>query len=187
MAKGASRAGRPQRLLTLLRHAKSSWTVPGKRDVERPLNARGRQAVPMMAAELVRLEARPQLVLCSSAMRARQTLDLVLPALKGAPEVLYEDALYLASPRVLLARLHRVGPDTASVLMIGHNPGLHALALDLTATGARDTITQLTRKLPTAGLVLLGFDAADWTGVMPATGHLIAFKTPKGLGQDADD
>ena len=93
--------------LSLLRHAKSSWEDGSLKDFERPLAKRGESAAPRMGAFMAERGLAPQLILCSPAVRARQTLDLVLPHLAGDPSVLYEDRLYLAAPSALLARLRR--------------------------------------------------------------------------------
>ena len=94
--------------LSLLRHAKSSWDDPGLDDLDRPLNERGREAAPRMGHFLARNAVRAGLVLCSTSLRTRQTLDLVLPHLQPAPSVAYEDALYLAPASVLLKRFRKV-------------------------------------------------------------------------------
>lgn len=184
MGKTARQSSSKGLTLALLRHAKSSWAVAGQRDYDRPLNDRGRRAAPGMGTEISRLGIRPQLVLCSSAARARQTLDLVLPELERTPEVSYEDGLYLASPQLLMARLQKIGADIRSVLMVGHNPGLHALALDLVGAGAEEDLASLARKLPTAGLVVVAFDSKSWPELLEGSGRLLAIRTPKSLDDD---
>lgn len=109
--------------LYLLRHGKSSWKDTGPRDHDRPLATRGRRAAEAIARHLRDYDLEPELVLCSTARRARETLDRIQSAL-GAPTVEVEDDVYAASADALLQRLRRV-PDTfASVMLIGHNPGL---------------------------------------------------------------
>src|SRR5262249_40055524 len=110
--------------LSLLRHATSSWTDARLRDCERPLNERGGKSAPCMGACMARRGLVPDLVLCSTAVRARQTLDLALPYFHGAPAVVYEDALYLASPATLLKLIRAVSADMRHVMVIGHDPGL---------------------------------------------------------------
>src|SRR5262245_29809534 len=117
--------------LHLLRHAKSSWDDPALPDHERPLAPRGRRDAKLIADHLLRERIAPELVLCSPALRTRQTLELVRPP--GTIEL--EDALYGASSEELLARLRTVPGSVESVMLIGHNPGLQDLALDLAAGG----------------------------------------------------
>ena len=169
------------RTLYILRHAKSDWGNPGAEDFDRGLAPRGRSAAPRMGASMLKAGYRPDLVLCSSAIRARATLALLLPELKlpEPPEIRYEDDLYLASPEALLERLHSV-PDAAKrVLIIGHNPGLHALALALAGRGGSQDMAALATKFPTAALAVLSFDVPAWPKVRAGTGRLEAFLTPR--------
>src|SRR5215831_15132963 len=94
--------------LSLLRHAKSSWDDPALEDFDRPLAKRGQTAAPRMGAYMQANGLMPDLVLCSPAVRARQTLDLLLSCLGGGPTVVYEQAFYLAAPSVLLARIRKI-------------------------------------------------------------------------------
>ena len=91
--------------LSLLRHAKSSWDDASLNDFDRPLSERGENAAPRVGAYMAAQGLAPEFVLCSPAVRARQTLDLVLPHLAGGPTVVYEDSFYLAAPSVLLATI----------------------------------------------------------------------------------
>ena len=169
--------------LTLLRHAKSSWDEPGLDDYDRPLAKRGRKAAPQMGAALAKMGLRPDLVLCSGAARARATLDLVLEKLGApVPQVVYDDALYMAAPDALLARLNRVGPGAPRhVMLVGHNPGLEELALLLAGSGARDDTARMSEKFPTAAVAVIGFNAESWAGIEPGAGRLEHFLTPRQL------
>ena len=168
--------------LSLLRHAKSSWDDDSLADFDRPLAPRGVDAAPRMAAYMKRKGIVPDLVLCSASARTRETLGLVLEVLGSAPETKFERALYLASPRAMLARLRKVKDGVGHVLMVGHNPGHHALALDLVGKGKPADITALGEKFPTAGLAVIDFDVARWADVGTAAGRLRLFMTPKRLG-----
>jgi phosphohistidine phosphatase len=167
--------------LSLLRHAKSSWADPGQQDFDRPLNARGESAAPRMGAYMAEHAIAPQLILCSPAVRARQTLELVLPHLAGDPTVVYEDAFYLAAPTVMLQRLRRVDAGVSHVMLVGHDPGLHGLALELAGGGDADALEALARKFPTGALAVITCNARAWTGVRRAAGRLVHFMTPKML------
>lgn len=164
--------------LTLLRHAKSNRDDPDLDDVDRPLTRRGEKAVPRMGAYMAAHGIQPELIVCSSARRAHDTLTLLLPALGGAPRVEIEAGLYLASPAAILRRLAEVGETPKHVMVVGHNPGLHALALDLISQGRREDIAELGRNLPTAGLVVVNFNLKSWRLVRPALGTLRLFVRP---------
>jgi phosphohistidine phosphatase len=166
--------------LLLLRHAKSSWEGRAK-DFERPLAPRGERAAPGMGAYLVAQGLLPELILCSSATRTRQTLALVLPHLSGQPEVMVEDGLYLATSTALLSRLRRVGSGIVRVMMIGHNPGMHGLATMLSGSGEEKALKALGAKFPTAALAAITFAEGDWSQIAPASGRLTHFMTPKRL------
>ena len=125
--------------LYLLRHAKSSWSDPTLPDEERPLAPRGRRDAKRVAEHLVQLGIEPELVLCSSARRTRETLELIRPALDATTSVALEAELYAATADTLLEHLRAVPDGVASVLLIGHNPGLQDLAL-LLAVGRRRTL-----------------------------------------------
>jgi phosphohistidine phosphatase len=167
--------------LSLLRHAKSSWSDPRLKDFERPLNERGETAAPRMGAFMARRGIMPELILCSTAVRARQTLNLVLPHLKGAPELVYEGALYLASSATMLKRLHKVPADVGHVMMVGHDPGMHTLAVELAGSGRADDLERLADKFPTAGLAVIAFQADAWPEVHLGSGRLKLFTAPRRL------
>jgi phosphohistidine phosphatase len=171
----------PMRTLSLFRHAKSSWVDPGLKDFERPLNERGEQAAPRMGAFMVRHGVAPELILCSPAVRTRQTLDLVLPHLAGSPRVIYEDALYLAGAPALLKRIRKVGARVRHAMLVGHDPGLHILAQELAGSGSRDDLEALSAKFPTAALAVIAFDETTWSKVKRGAGRLEIFMTPKRL------
>ena len=123
------------RQLLLLRHAKSSWDEPHLSDHARPLNVRGRQAASAMAGEMRRLELRPDLVLVSSARRTLQTLAALEPW-AAQPRIEPLDALYLAPASDLLEAIGRATPTARCILLVGHNPGLHDLAMILAGAHA---------------------------------------------------
>jgi phosphohistidine phosphatase len=165
------------RTLYLLRHAKSSWTDPTLPDRERALAKRGRRDAKLIAKHLRRLGGEPDLVLCSSATRTRQTLELMLPGI-GSATVLVEDELYAASSDELLARLRLVPNAVGSVMLIGHNPGIHELALALAGSG--DELEGLRAKFPTAALATL-MHRKTWSRLGPADATLAAYVVPKEL------
>jgi phosphohistidine phosphatase len=165
------------RFVYLLRHAKSGWKS-GRPDHERPLAGRGRRAAKAIGRHVRDEGVEPELVLCSTARRARETLERVEPAL-GSPAVRIERGLYGAGSDALLDRLRAVADDVGSLMLIGHNPGLQQLALDL----ARPTVdvSELAAKYPTAALVTLSVPARSWRLIEPATAELVGFVRPREL------
>jgi phosphohistidine phosphatase len=135
--------------LHLLRHAKSS----SKDDVEdhrRGLSARGRAAARRVGEHLPAAVGPLDLVLVSSALRTRQTLELVLARFAPRPRILIEDELYLASAERLLERVRRLTEEDRNVLLIGHNPGLRDFALALADHSAPASLPLVSGKFPTA-------------------------------------
>src|SRR6476660_8618687 len=118
--------------LLLLRHAKSSWKQPELADHDRPLNKRGKQTAPHMGALLQDEDLIPDLIVCSSAVRAHTTALLVAKACTYTGEINQTRTLYLAEPADYVEVLHQVAENHTRVLVVGHNPGLEALIEELT-------------------------------------------------------
>jgi phosphohistidine phosphatase len=179
---GESRAGNPHRFgevkrLFLLRHAKSSWDDPGLDDHDRPLAPRGRRASALIAEHLRRERIAPDLVLCSSARRTRETLERVMPALDPS-KARFERALYGASSEKLLQRLREVPDEVQSVMLVGHQPAIQELALHLAGEGSE--LESVRGKFPTAALATLTF-AGQWSELARQSGELAAYVKPKQL------
>ncbi|MEM6491038.1 MAG: histidine phosphatase family protein [Pseudomonadota bacterium] len=174
------------RTLYLFRHAKSDWDDPSLDDYDRPLAPRGRRAAPAMGRWMAAAGVAPDLVLCSTAARAQQTALLAFEAAAWPPRVIYRPALYLTDSERILSIIQAEGGPTASIMVIGHNPGLHDLALRLSAgeeSGARD---QIADKFPTAALATIQFGAASWMAVGAQAGRLTQFQTPRNLPEYED-
>jgi phosphohistidine phosphatase len=139
-------------MLHLLRHAKSSWK-DNVEDHQRGLSRRGREAAHRVGEHLPIAVGPLDLVLASSALRTRQTLDLVLAGYSARPRLLVEDDLYLASAERLLQRLRSLAEEDRNVLVIGHNPGLNDLALALADPMAPASRPLVSGKFPTAARV----------------------------------
>jgi phosphohistidine phosphatase len=161
--------------LYLLRHAKSSWDDPSLPDHERPLAPRGRRDAKRIADHLAREAIEPDVVLCSSAARTVQTLELIRPT--GAVQI--ESELYAASADRLLERVRVLPDEVGSAMLIGHNPGIQELALEL-ASGDGE-LGRLRAKFPTAALASLTFAEASWSVLAPGDAVLAAFVVPKQL------
>lgn len=160
--------------LYILRHAKSSWDEEGLPDHERPLAPRGEKAAARIAEHMRSEGIAPELVLCSTALRTRQTLAVLLPVLPGDVVVVLEDELYGASLEGLIERLREVDEVVSAVLVIGHNPTLHALALALTGQG--DALD----RFPTGALATVGF-FGPWADLGEGAGELEALVVPREL------
>jgi phosphohistidine phosphatase len=165
--------------LSLLRHAKSSWSNPTLPDRDRPLATRGVTDAPLMGKTMAEHGIDPDLVLCSSARRTRDTLALVLPELRVEPKVVYEDALYHASTETMLEMLHAIQPGANRIMLVGHNPEIQSFALDLVGAGPKHFRDRLRIKYPTAGLAVINFAAGLWTSVTVNSGTLNLFVGPK--------
>lgn len=155
--------------LYLLRHVKSSWDDDALADHDRPLSARGRTAGERLRRHCLEAKVEPQLVLCSTAARARATLAAVLPERDDA---LFEGELYLASGPALAARVRALGGESA--LIVAHNPGLQELVLALTPPSPLRS--RVEEKLPTGALVTIRL--TSWTAEV---GELVALVVPREL------
>jgi phosphohistidine phosphatase len=164
--------------LYLLRHAKSSWDDATLADRDRPLSTRGRKAAKRVREHLQSERIRPELVLCSPATRARETLERVAPALGARTRIEIEGSLYGASAESLAARLRLVPDDVRSVMLIGHNPGIHDLALALAGRG--EPLRRIYEKLPTGALVTIELPGR-WSELAAGQGELTSFVSPREL------
>jgi phosphohistidine phosphatase len=163
--------------LHLLRHAKSSWDDPNLDDHDRPLAARGRQAAGVVASRMARQGTRVDLVLCSSAVRARQTFEFLLPVL-GAPLYIHiGPELYTANASDLLRLIQAVSEEASGVLVVGHNPALEELTDWLAGDGEPGAVEELRRKFPTAVLATLTTGNA-WSELGPGKAYLESFVLP---------
>jgi phosphohistidine phosphatase len=165
--------------LFVLRHAKSSWDDPTLADHDRPLAPRGHRAVEALAQHLRANDIRPALVLCSTARRARETLD----GINVGGEHVLEPGLYSADCEQLLDRLRRVPEEIDSVMLVGHNPALQTLVLSLAGGGAGvvdSRLSQVRRKFPTGALAILTV-TRSWRALAPRCGRLETYIRPKSL------
>ena len=176
--------------LILLRHAKSSWDDPTLADHERPLAPRGVRAAPAMARWLHDHDYVPDRILCSDAVRTQQTWALVARVWEdrngSVPEVMVHPNLYLASARGIRTILAEELDSVDSLMVVGHNPGLHHLASTLAIPGGTPAHDRLARKFPTAAAVVLDFDVPGWGDLSPGEGRLVAFMRPKDLPRSRD-
>ncbi|MET4296359.1 phosphohistidine phosphatase [Bradyrhizobium sp. LB8.2] len=172
------------RRLLLLRHAKTEIDAPSGRDRDRRLDDRGQRDSAQLGDWIAAHPPFPEAVLVSHAVRARQTWDIVWEAMKdrvAAPQVEILSELYGADPAQILEtiRTATVPADPKQLLLIGHNPGMHEVALMLVGGGDPAGAKAIADNLPTAGLAIFDFDVKDWGDVAYRRGKLVQFVSPK--------
>lgn len=163
--------------LILMRHAKSSWAMSGLDDHDRPLNKRGEAAAPVMARWLADRGLVPDLVLCSSSLRARQTVERMRAAVPEipAPEVLPD--LYHAAPAAILTALRRIPAEAGAVLVVVHEPGISATAQRLSDGAGPEALGHF----PTAAVAVFEVPARQWAELGWGAARIIDFARPRDL------
>lgn len=164
------------RRLILMRHAKSSWADPSQRDLDRPLNKRGRRSAALVGAWMKRKRLRPGLALVSSARRTQETWSGIV-AEAGTAETSYLPELYHAGPETMLAVLRRAA-NVDCVLLLGHQPGIGAFAERLLAEPPGDAEFA---KYPTGAVAVIDFARERWDDVGWGDGRLVEFVVPRAL------
>ncbi|MEU8843912.1 histidine phosphatase family protein [Streptomyces roseus] len=169
-------ADTPRRIV-LLRHAKADW--PQVADHDRPLAERGRKEAPAAGLKLAETGIAFDLALCSTAVRTRETWKLAVHEMPHRPRTSYEARLYDASLGELIALLNETSDEVENLLVIGHNPGMHALADALSGSAEGDAATRMSRTgFPTAAFAVVSF-AGSWKTVEHGVGTLLDFWTPE--------
>lgn len=161
--------------LHLLRHGKSSWPDGPTADIDRPLNPRGERASVLMGSYIEQEGLEIDLVVCSPALRTRQTLERLRRFLPDHVQVEIVETVYEAPVEALLETVRALSDGKHSVLVVGHNPGLEDLAVLLAGEQAD------VAGFPTGGLATLEFDLAGWRDVGPGRGRLVRLVAPKDL------
>jgi phosphohistidine phosphatase len=179
------------RRLMLLRHAKTEHEAPSGRDRDRRLDNRGRHDATEIGGWIGRHPPFPDLVLVSPAVRAHQTWEIAWEAMKGLvpePQVELMPELYGADASHLLETIRDASStDPRRLMIVGHNPGMHELALALAGSGDGAARKALADNLPTSGLAVLDFGIDDWADVAIRRGRLVLFVSPKLLKQTSGD
>lgn len=173
--------------LYILRHAKAEIGSPNQEDKSRKLVERGEHAAQIVGAYLFRQGIKPNKIICSDAQRTRQTWAQIESIYTSPQNIDYASKLYLASASEMLSLLTPLPDAVSSVMMIGHNPGVHQLALKLAKKGDEDLIDTMNLKFPTCALAVIALGDIAWDDVMHAQGTLIDFVTPKMLAGISDD
>jgi phosphohistidine phosphatase len=174
------------RRLMLLRHAKTETDAPSGKDHDRRLDDRGRSDAADVGAWMAQQRHVPDLVLVSTAVRAQQTWHIVTDTMQAnsnaisQPLVADLPELYGAGPSQLLQIIHAADTeDPRRLLVVGHNPGLHELALGLIGSGDATGRKVLAENLPTSGMAVIDFPIDDWNDASFRSGRLELFVSPK--------
>jgi phosphohistidine phosphatase len=173
------------RRLLLLRHAKTERLEPGQRDRDRKLVAQGRADAPVIGAYMVRHRLIPDLVAISPVTRTQETWALVARAFGKMPRVVKDERIYNARTETLV-ELIRETRDARMLLVVGHNPGLHDLAVQLIGSGDVKARESLNEKLPTSGLVVIDLAFDDWSLLHDNAGRLERFVSPRLIAAATD-
>ncbi|MFE7469270.1 SixA phosphatase family protein [Streptomyces sp. NPDC057499] len=164
------------RRIVLLRHAKAEWSQDS--DHERPLAERGRKDAPVAGRKLAGAGIDVDLALCSTAARTRETWKLAVHEMPRRPRTVYEERLYEASLGELIALVNETSDDVRDLLVISHNPGMHALADALAGEVEGDALARMNRSgFPTAAFAVVEFNGS-WKGVEHGVGRLVEYWTP---------
>ncbi|WP_345035202.1 histidine phosphatase family protein [Streptomyces sannanensis] len=164
------------RRIVVLRHAKADWSQES--DHERPLAERGRKDAPIAGRRLAATGITFDLALCSTATRTRETWKLAVPELAQRPRTVYEERLYEAGLGDILALLNEIPDEVKDLLLIGHNPGMHALADALAGRVEGDALARMTRGgFPTSAFAVVGF-SGSWKSVEHGVGTLVDYWAP---------
>ncbi|MFF8729303.1 SixA phosphatase family protein [Streptomyces sp. NPDC015171] len=165
-----------RRRVVLMRHSKADWS--DQDDHERPLSERGLRDAPVTGRWIAGSGVVPDLALCSTAVRCRDTWKLVQPELSQRPRTVHDERLYEASLGELIAVLNEVPDDVSDLVVVGHNPGMHALADALAGEVDGDLLARMNRSgFPTSAIAVLTF-SGSWKAVEHGSGHLVAFWSP---------
>lgn len=161
--------------LIICRHAKSSWNDPDQRDFDRPLNKRGKRDAPEMGQRLGGQGFKPDLIMSSPALRARNTAEYYAQQL-GYPlsRIRYNPNQYEASVSLLISLIQEADQAVQTLMVVGHNPESTMLANVLSGL--------MIDNIPTSGIVALEFASDNWHEIGPGSGRLLVFDYPKRQG-----
>ncbi|MCX5264411.1 histidine phosphatase family protein [Streptomyces sp. NBC_00199] len=171
--------GLAPRRLVVLRHAKSAWPA-GVPDHERPLAPRGRRDAPAAGRAIAEAGCVPDLALCSTAVRARGTWELASAQWDAPAPVRLDPRLYGADVPELLDIVRATPAEIGTLLLVGHNPGLEELVLDLAGDGEPAALDAVRLKFPTSALAVLTWHATDWRSLVPGAALLASATVPRG-------
>ncbi|MGI8733590.1 MAG: SixA phosphatase family protein [Pyrinomonadaceae bacterium] len=158
--------------LLLMRHAKAAAAISSLADFDRPLTDEGRRAAELIGELILRRKVMTDLALSSPALRARETIDIVMKAARLHPELRYDQRIYEAGPLGLLEVIHEIEEDRNRVLLVGHNPGIEELL---------EMLIGRVEHLATGTLAKIDFEANKWSEAGGRKGNLDWLVQPKEL------
>jgi phosphohistidine phosphatase len=167
--------------LCIMRHAKSDWSNPELADSARTLNARGVKSAEFLAGFIVENGWTPDHAMCSTAVRARSTIEPLAARLGDACDIQYRDDLYMAMPQELVSFIRDLSDTNESVLIVAHNPGLEMLAVDLADDESTEAANKMADHFPTGALAVFLFDVDSWADVKSGTGRVLFYGKPREL------
>ncbi|MDP4594285.1 MAG: histidine phosphatase family protein [Beijerinckiaceae bacterium] len=173
------------RHLILMRHAKTENRNLGG-DHARQLVPRGREDCALLVKYLQANQIIPDHVVSSDATRTRETVAQMQPALVPGCGITFLEQLYLAEPEEILQEIHSAPTSSQTLLVTGHNPGIHMLAFSLMDRKQRQLRSDLAGNFPTSAAAVFAFAADNWTGIEPGGGTLNHFITAKSLRPASD-
>lgn len=168
--------------LGIWRHAKSDWNDRSARDFDRPLNKRGLKGAAIMGQHISALPLYWERIIASPAVRVAQTIELGAQAAGINPQVRWDRRIYLASSATLIDLLREQEGDPATILMVGHNPGLEDLIFDLVPDDGSNPLRDIVEeKFPTAAFAQLEIDIESWARVVEGSARLVSLTRPRDL------
>lgn len=167
--------------LMLLRHAKSDWSDENLHDHDRTLNARGWKAAASIGQHLHKHSLLPKMILCSTALRTRQTLMEIMPHLKGDTRIQLLRDLYNSSDADYLDIIQAFGGGIDTLLVVGHNTAIQETAVDLCGRGNPEYMQQMASHYPTGALAIIDFEQRRWSEIARSQGRIVSFFQPRNL------
>jgi phosphohistidine phosphatase len=167
-----------KKTLIILRHGQARNAGPSEHDHSRKLTPRGREEAMWAGEALADRNIIPDYILCSTATRTRETLAEAQPSFPEKPRVNYSEKIYNASENELLNQISAISENVGRLMVVGHNPGLYQLALDLAKEGDKQMHNNLQMEFPTCSLVVINFEGA-WQDIAHSHSKLALFLTPE--------
>jgi phosphohistidine phosphatase len=167
--------------LAILRHAKSSWDDPSLDDSNRPLNERGWKSARLLGKEMKRRDMRFDMVLASTAARVRETIDGVQEKYEFTAPIQFDQEMYSATAETLLSLVRGLPDSIEAPLIVGHNPGLERLLVELAHDDAHGLRRRVAEKYPTGALAFVELPVEKWADVAPGSGEIVELILPKEL------
>jgi len=167
--------------LSVLRHAKSSWSEPQLDDFDRPLNERGWKSARRMGREFEHRGKHFDCVIASTAARVRETIEGVQEKFDFRAPIRFEPGIYLAGVDTLVSLVRELPDDVCAPLLVGHNPGMHELIIGLSRDDKRGLRRSVAAKFPTAGFAALELPADNWSDIQPGIGEIAELIFPRDL------